>query len=99
MSLHYCVRLIATVCLFCLIFPLGSLSQTELASLPGTIRDPQGAVIPGVEVQITRLDTEIVTTSVANEAGIPQISPGINGFPYREGESRRPAQAPRWIHA
>ena len=60
---------LAVTMAFCLISPVCLLCQTEDASVVGTVRDPQGAVVPGVEVQATRLDTGIVTTSLTNEAG------------------------------
>ena len=54
MCIRHCVRLAAAISLFCLISPLCLLSQTEVASLFGTVRHPQGASIPGVEVRATR---------------------------------------------
>ncbi len=73
------VRLIAAIFLFSLVFPVDLFSQTEVASLVGTVRDPQGAAVPGAQVQITRLETGVVMTSVTNGVGLyafPGLQPG-----------------------
>ncbi|HTZ83183.1 MAG TPA: TonB-dependent receptor [Candidatus Acidoferrales bacterium] len=82
MFLRHCVGLLVAIALFCLFFPVHLLSQTEVALLVGTVRDPQGGVIPGVEVQATRLETGIVTTSVTNEAGL-YVFTGLQPGRYR----------------
>jgi len=59
-----------------------SFCQTEAASLSGTIRDPQGASVPGVEVRATRLETGTVATSATNDAGL-YIFTGLQPGRYR----------------
>src|SRR5499426_4342615 len=49
------------------------------ASIGGTVSDPTGALIPGVEVVATNVNTGISTTQITNEAGayqIPSVQPG-----------------------
>ncbi len=62
----------AIVC--CLITLLNASAQTESASLGGTVRDPQGAVVPDVQITATRLETNTVTSASTNEAGIYNFS-------------------------
>ncbi len=54
-------------------------SQTPSASVVGRITDATGAVIPGVSVKVTNLDTNIGQQGVSNEVGeftIPYLNPG-----------------------
>ena len=49
------------------------------ASIGGTVSDPSGALIPGVEVKATNVNTGISGTQLTNEAGaykIPSLQPG-----------------------
>src|SRR6058998_3722279 len=58
--------------------PLESSAQVS-ASIGGTVSDPSGASIPGVEVTATNVNTGITTTQLTNEAGayqIPSLQPG-----------------------
>jgi hypothetical protein len=45
-------------------------AQTETATLSGVVTDPQGAVVPGVEVVATRIETGTILTIQTNGAGI-----------------------------
>jgi TonB family protein len=49
--------------------PLPATSQVEFGSLSGTAYDPSGAVIPGVTVTVTNLQTRASQTRTNNEAG------------------------------
>ena len=54
-------------------------AQTPSASVVGRITDPTGAVIPGVTVKITNLDTNITQQGSSNQVGdytIPYLQPG-----------------------
>jgi hypothetical protein len=56
-----------------------NISAQVSASIGGTASDPTGALIPGVEVTATNVNTGINTTQVTNEAGaytIPSLQPG-----------------------
>lgn len=54
-------------------------AQTPTASIVGRITDPTGAVVPGVTVKVTNLDTNISHQVTSNEIGeytIPYLDPG-----------------------
>ena len=72
-------------------------AQAPTASLVGRVTDSTGAVIPGVTIKITNLDTNIVQMGKSNEVGeftIPFLNPGryameasIRGFrTYKHSE-------------
>lgn len=48
-------------------------AQTDRATINGSVTDSAGAVIPGVNVTATNLDTGIRTNAVTNESGIYSI--------------------------
>jgi len=65
--------------LFFISLSLESFAQVS-ASIGGTVSDPTGALIPGVEVMATNVNTGISATAVTNEAGaysIPSLQPGM----------------------
>jgi hypothetical protein len=49
---------------------LSASAQTETATLSGVIQDPKGAVVPDVEVTVTRIETGTISTTKTNGAGI-----------------------------
>jgi hypothetical protein len=58
--------------------PLGA--QINRGILEGTVTDPAGAVVPGVEVTVTSVDSGIVATSKTNGVGyylVPNLTPGL----------------------
>ena len=70
--------LIATAFLL-LSFTASAFAQTGNASLGGTVSDPSNALIPGVTVTATNVDTNIVQTTISNETGsysFPVLQPG-----------------------
>src|SRR5215471_3061688 len=52
------------------------------AQISGTVKDQSGAVLPGVEVTVTQMDTGIVRTTVTNETG-SYVLPNLVTGPYR----------------
>jgi hypothetical protein len=60
---------ISAVMVFCLFFPLSGLAQVINATLTGTVSDPSGALIPGVEITARQINTGVVSTVVTNESG------------------------------
>src|SRR5215510_10549908 len=64
----------------CLIFAVAALGQVGInATLSGTVSDPTGALIPGVEVTAKNVDTGVVSTGTTNESGayrFPSLQPG-----------------------
>ena len=68
---------------FVLIVGLGisfCFAQTNRGTLTGVITDPSGAVVPGVKITATHLETGVVSNTVASEGGnytIPALPIGL----------------------
>src|SRR5262245_54609202 len=66
--------------LICFLFGITAFAQTGInATLSGTVSDPSGALIPGVEVTAKNVDTGVTATSLTNESGnyrFPSLQPG-----------------------
>src|ERR1700757_4770554 len=69
-----------TAVVVCLFFSISSFAQVGInAALSGTVSDPTGALIPGVEVTATNTGTGVAGTAVTNESGtyrFPSLQPG-----------------------
>jgi hypothetical protein len=75
------------VCLLQLIFVGLLRAQANRASITGTVTDPSGAVVAGVEVSATNAETNILTTAVSNEDGIyviPNLPPGTYALSFQK---------------
>jgi hypothetical protein len=57
-------------------------AQTTSASLSGTITDRSGALAPGVQVRVINLDTNVVSETKTNGAGVYNV-PNLNPGRYR----------------
>src|SRR5499426_4574542 len=69
-------------CAFLVLFlvSIPAFTQSSNASLSGTVSDAAKALIPGVTVTVTNVDTGVVSTAVTNETGtysIPSLLPGV----------------------
>jgi hypothetical protein len=66
--------------LACLMLAVTALGQVGInATLSGTVSDPTGALIPGVEVTAKNVNTGVVSSGVTNESGayrFPSLQPG-----------------------
>ncbi len=65
--------------LSCFFVAVAAFAQTPSASVVGRITDPSGAVVPGVTVKVTELDTGIIREGLSNDIGeytIPYLNPG-----------------------
>jgi hypothetical protein len=54
-------------------------AQQQLAAIQGTITDPSRALLPGVTVTVTNMDTGAVRTTSTNDSGVyrvPSLDPG-----------------------
>ena len=54
-------------------------AQETRATVTGTVKDAQGAIVPGVTVTVTNTDTNVSSEAVTNEAGVftvQRIQPG-----------------------
>src|SRR5262245_53471162 len=60
---------LAVACLCLVLVTVPAYSQTSNASLGGTVTDASGAYIPGVTITATNTGTNIVNTTITNEAG------------------------------
>src|SRR5258708_182352 len=49
-------------------------AQSTFATVTGTVTDPVGAIIPGVTLTATHIETNIKTTAQSNEAGVYTIA-------------------------
>jgi len=54
----------------CFLVGVSAFGQTETATLSGVINDPNGRVVPDVEVTATRIETGTAVTTKTNGAGI-----------------------------
>src|SRR6185295_12454364 len=76
---RHCMRAAAAIAV-CLVFGLSALAQVGInATLSGTVSDPSGALIPGVEVTAKNTGTGVVATVLTNESGnyrFPSLQPG-----------------------
>jgi hypothetical protein len=67
-----------TVVITC-ITPAAAAAQQQLGAIQGTITDQTRALLPGVTVTVTNLDTGVARATTTNEAGIyrvPSVEPG-----------------------
>ena len=66
--------------LLVLLLAIPSLAQINTGTIVGTVRDAQGAVVPGADVTVTLSDLGVSVVLSTNEAGIflaPGLRPGI----------------------
>src|SRR5215831_18620879 len=78
MSVRNCLSIVSAALLVVVSLSIEISAQVS-ASIGGTVSDPTGALIPGVEVAATNVNTGITTTQITNEAGayqIPSLQPG-----------------------
>src|SRR5262249_7715976 len=71
--------LTAVTVLLLLTLPTLLLGQSSFATVSGTVQDSTGALIPGVTVTAANTGTNVVSTSLTNEAGaynFPSLLPG-----------------------
>jgi hypothetical protein len=62
-----------------LALPLAARAQETRATVTGTVKDAQGAVVPGVTVSVLNVDTNVATETVTNNVGAftaQRIQPG-----------------------
>src|SRR5437762_676215 len=67
---------------FVLVFSCGDIWAQATAQIAGTVRDQSGAVLPGVEVTVTQIQTGVARSAVTNETGSYVLS-NLPIGPYR----------------
>jgi carboxypeptidase family protein len=75
------------VCLVVLSFAGSLYAQANRATITGTVTDTSGALMPGVNVSATNVDTGVVTASVTNNDGIytiPNLFPGTYSLQFKK---------------
>jgi Outer membrane receptor proteins, mostly Fe transport len=53
-----------------LLFAVGAVAQVSTASITGTVTDPAGAVIPGAQIVLTNVATNVELRTQTNETGL-----------------------------
>ena len=57
------------------------LAQSDKSTIRGTVNDPSKAVVPGVEISLTEVETNVVVRTVLSDANgnyeIPDLKPGL----------------------
>ena len=64
---------------FVLVLSSVSFAQTNTASIVGSVKDPDGALVPGAKVTITNNATGITRETASNDSGeftVPNLAPG-----------------------
>src|SRR3989442_1367222 len=72
-------RFILAAVLFYLSLPASAFAQVN-ATVGGTVSDASGALIPGVDVRASNVNTGIATSRLTNETGsyeFPSLQPGV----------------------
>jgi len=64
------VRSLFVISVLCVLTSVPVFAQMETATLSGAITDPNGRVVPDVEVAVTRIETGTAVTTKTNGAGI-----------------------------
>src|SRR5262245_9341903 len=62
-----------------LLFAASALFSQTLGTVTGEVRDPTGATIPGVEITVRNVETNVPRTVTTNEEGVyvvPALNPG-----------------------
>jgi hypothetical protein len=79
-------KVFVCICLLQLIMVGTAAAQANRATITGTVTDPSGGTIQGVEVTAVNHDTNVPTSSVTNETGIYSIlnlPPGSYSLQFR----------------
>ncbi len=73
-----CIRILLGIAMGCLLMS-GSLMAQSNGTIRGTVKDPTGAILPGVAVTLTDKATQRVQTTITAEVGsyvFPAVPPG-----------------------
>src|ERR1041385_7425282 len=77
------MKTIVGIIVCALIASASAWAQTVAVSeISGTVKDPSGAVLPGVEVKVTQTDTGVTRMTITDETGSYSL-PNLAVGPYR----------------
>src|SRR5205809_1912313 len=76
------IVLYITISILATVLSCASLWAQATAQISGTVKDQTGAVLPGVEVKATQIDTGIDRTTITNETG-SYVLPNLVTGPYK----------------
>ena len=85
------MRRVAWLALFLCTLSAGGFSQNRAGTIHGTVTDPDGAVVPGVEITVTNTDTNRERIAFTNDSGNYSIT-SLPVGPYRIRASRNDFQ-------
>ncbi len=97
-------RSFGTILLLLFVLPALASAQETRATITGTVKDTQGALVPGVTITVLNTDTNVATEAVTNQSGmfsVQKLQPGpvritasLPGFKtwVREGITLRTAE-------
>src|SRR5437868_2026050 len=74
-------RVVITLLLAALLFTLPALAQEQSGSLQGVVKDPSGAILPSVTVEVRSPSVVGVTTRITDESGVYRF-PGLPSGTY-----------------
>jgi hypothetical protein len=80
--MRYQIRAVAAIFLCCSCLGTNGLAQVINATLSGTVSDNSGALIPGVEITATHIETSVASTVVTNESGTYRFA-SLQPGPYQ----------------
>ena len=66
---HRLARSLGLSAVLALLLPIVLVAQIDTGTIVGRVKDPSGAVLPGVSVTATQEDTGVVATTVTNDRG------------------------------
>src|SRR5437773_4158372 len=68
--------------LFISLLLIASMALAQTSRLDGTVTDPSGAVVAGVQVSVTNVETRQIYTAVSNDHGL-WVVPGVAAGTYK----------------
>lgn len=78
------IKRIFAILVVCLLGLTGQIfAQSDLASITGTVKDASGAVIPGAQVTVTNLSTNLIQHTTTNGLGFYTVLNLPTGGPYQ----------------
>ena len=90
---HWKMSRLLILCLLVLAFAM--VASAQEAAIVGTITDPSGAAVPGVQITITNTETGLVRHMTSNDAGQYAMPDAPHRSLHRQSRSRRASRRPK----